>query len=79
MKFASKHIIKNGYIVTSCGNVFSLKSNKWLSLFKNKDGYNKVNLNINGKKVQFQVHRLVAMRFLSSYKHSLTVDHINFI
>jgi hypothetical protein len=48
------------YAVTSCGKVWSYRSKKFLKPYDNGFGYLYVNLNNDGKKKQFKIHRLVA-------------------
>lgn len=66
----------SSYAVTNCGKVYSLKSNKFLSL-QNR-GYQQVSLiNDKGVSVNTYVHRLVASMFCEGYKESLHVNHID--
>lgn len=63
----------NGYFITSCGRVWSYKSNRFLSLYKDAKGYKNVKIN-NQKKF---IHRLVAETYLPNPDNFDTVDHID--
>lgn len=64
----------NGYQISNYGKVFSTKTNKYLKLQMNKDGYMCVTLN---KKKVF-VHRLVAIHFIPNRnKKCNQVNHID--
>lgn len=68
------------YMISNMGNVKSLnykRSNKEkiLKPFKNKDGYLIVGLCINGKKTNFQIHRLVAEIFIPNPNNLPQVNH----
>ncbi len=63
------------YAVTSCGKVWSYKSNKFLSQMTDKDGYKRVNLYIDGKMHRYGVHRLVALTYLENPEGKPTVNH----
>ena len=47
------------YAVTSCGKVWSYKSERFLKPWKRKDGYLQVGLHKDGEKKIYLVHRLV--------------------
>ncbi len=63
------------YLVSDCGNVYSIKSNKIMQLHKMKSGYMHLNLSKNNKKYGFYVHRLVADAFISNPKCFPQVNH----
>lgn len=66
------------YKISNYGRIFSLKSNKYLSLQKNKYGYLKVSLWLNGKSYSFLVHRLVALHFIPNRNKKYNqVNHID--
>lgn len=65
------------YAVTSCGKVWSYRSKKFLKPYDNGFGYLYVNLNKNGKKKQFKIHRLVAQAYLDNPEGKEEVDHID--
>jgi len=63
------------YAVTSCGKVWSHKTNKFLAQATDKDGYKRVNLSIDGKTHRYGVHRLVALTYLENPENKPTVNH----
>lgn len=65
------------YAVTSCGRVWSYRSNKFLIPYKHKKGYLYVCLAENGKKITRRVHRLVAEAYIPNPQNLETVDHID--
>lgn len=65
------------YGVTSCGRVWSYKSNKFLKPYKQRKGYLYITLVKNGKKRSAKVHRLVAEAYIPNPENLETVDHID--
>lgn len=65
------------YSVDTDGNVFSHKSNKYLTSVRTKDGYDFVNLCVNGKMHIYKKHRLVALAFIPNPDNKPCIDHIN--
>ena len=66
------------YYISSLGRVFSLKTLENLKLNINKKtGYQFITLRRNGKKRYHDIHRLVALAFLTNPKKKKCVDHIN--
>jgi hypothetical protein len=65
------------YWIDTSGNVFSVKSNKFLKPGKDKDSYLRVILCKNGKTKNYLVHRLVAMTYLDNPNNLPQVNHIN--
>ena len=55
-----------GYFITEDGQVFSEKSNKFLKLVSNSDGYLVLNLFNNGQRTHCKVHRLVSKAFVEN-------------
>lgn len=75
-----KYIDKNClYSINSIGQIRNNKTNKLLSLHKNKYGYIIAGLKINNKYKSFSVHRLVAKLFINNPnpKEFNVVNHIN--
>ena len=67
------------YFIDEYGNVYSLKTHKYLSQEKGKDGYYYVQLCENGKRKRASVHRLVAEAFIPKPDESKnTVNHIDY-
>ena len=55
--------------VSSCGKVFSKRTNKLLKQHKNKNGYMQISTRLGGRKgkfICFKIHRLVAEAFLET-------------
>lgn len=69
--------IHDGYFITSCGRVWSYKTNRFLKPADNGVGYNYVVLRENKKSKNYLVHRLVAETYLPNPNNLDTVDHIN--
>lgn len=68
------------YQISNLGRVKSLKFNKEKILKQSidGDGYLKVNLHCNSKKVTKKIHKLISYSFLKDYKENkLVVDHID--
>lgn len=63
------------YAVTSCGKVWSYKSNKFLAPNRNNNGYCQVSLMKNGKRKVCYIHRLVAQAFLPNPNNLPEVNH----
>lgn len=63
------------YFIDEYGNVYSLKTHKYLSQGKGKDGYYYVQLCENGKRKRVSVHRLVAMTFIENPTGLPMVNH----
>ena len=66
------------YYISSLGRVFSLKTYEFLKLNINKQtGYQFITLRRNRKKRYHEIHRLVALAFLTNPEQKRCVDHIN--
>ena len=65
------------YRVSNMGSVFSIRNNKRLSLWKDKDGYLRCNLKKNCVVCQISVHRLVAEAFIPNPENKPQVNHKN--
>ena len=74
--------IKTNYKIDEYGNIFSFhiyKNGKLMKSRLDKDGYQKINLTINGKEKTCFVHRLVAENFVynSDPKMNNIINHID--
>ena len=65
------------YAITSCGKVWSYKSQKFLKPVDNGIGYLKVGLSKEGKKEYRFVHRLVAEAYIPNPENKTDVNHKN--
>lgn len=65
------------YQITEEGNVYSLKSKKYLKKSLDGNGYYKISLCKNGKQKTFKIHRLVASHFLKNIENKICVNHKN--
>lgn len=65
------------YQVTDDGQVYSIRSKKYLKARKDKDGYLLVNLYKDKKQYTRKVHRLVAEAFLDNPDNKKEVNHID--
>lgn len=65
------------YYITSCGKVWSFKSNKFLSLKKHKYGYLYIDLYNENERSRFYVHRLVAQAYIPNPENKLQINHID--
>lgn len=65
------------YAITSCGKVWSYRSQKFLSSYTQTCGYLAVKLWENGKEKQHYIHRLVAQAYLPNPDNLPQVDHID--
>jgi len=77
VRFAFVHGYDNKYIVSSDGNVTSLKRKKpkVLAQFPNTNGYHCVSLYRQGGRKTAQVHQLVAKHFIPNPENKPEVDH----
>ena len=65
------------YAATSCGKIWSYRSNKFLKPFTTGSGYLSVELCRNGQSAKFRVHRLVALTYLPNPNNLPEINHIN--
>ena len=63
------------YAITSCGKVWSYKSNKFLKPRFDKDGYLRVTLTKDGKMTTCHIHRLVAEAYIPNVDNLPEVNH----
>ena len=68
---------ENIYGVTSCGRVWSYKSQKFLKPRVNNNGYLFVDLYKDGKRKKYYIHKLVSQAFLPNPNNLTEVDHID--
>ena len=66
------------YAATEEGQIWSYKSNKFLTPFKRKENdYLSVDLYKDNQKKSYQIHRLIALTFIPNEENKPTVDHID--
>lgn len=65
------------YAVTSCGKVWSYRTEKFLKPVANQDGYMTVCLCKDGKQKVVKIHQLVAEAYIDNPDNLDTVDHID--
>lgn len=66
------------YQITDEGQVYSMKSKKYLKPKRDKDGYLLVNLYKDGKQYTRKIHRLVAFAFIDNPEGKKEVNHIDY-
>jgi len=71
-----KHTVGyDGYMVSTYGRVYSCKTNKFLTQTPNANGYNRVELCVDGKAKNVAVHRLVAEAFIENPCNLPIINH----
>lgn len=65
------------YAITSCGKVWSYRSEKFLKPWTNGYGYWYVGLRKDGKVKKFRIHKLVAEAYIPNPQNLEDVDHID--
>lgn len=65
------------YAVTSCGRVWSYKTNKFLKNLNQSDGYLVVNLHKDGKHYTKRIHRLVCEAYVENPNNYTEVSHLD--
>ncbi len=66
---------ENLYLVSPNGEIFSIKSQKLLKPYTDKNGYQIVGLFHNGKQKKCKIHRIVAIAFLPNLNGLSQVNH----
>lgn len=78
--FSLENILKF-YEITRDGKVFSKRTGRYLNSYnrniKEINSYERIELNIAGKRKSFGVHRLVAMVYIPNPENKEQVNHIN--
>ena len=65
------------YVITTCGRVWSVRRNIWLTPFYVGKGYATVRLCVDGSEKDIRVHRLVAEAFIPNVEGKPQVNHKN--
>ena len=64
------------YEITENGEVFSLRRNKWMKIWRGRSKeYPRVTLSVRGKEKSFCIHKLVALSFIPNPDGKKTVNH----
>lgn len=71
--------IKPYYYISNYGRIYSVKKNKIMKPFIDKDGYFRIELSTTGQRKckKYYVHRLVGFMFVSGYFDGAMINHIN--
>lgn len=65
------------YKASNLGNIYSIKNNQKLKTNISQNGYERLNLYSDGKRIKEYVHRLVAEAFLENKDNKEFVNHID--
>ena len=65
------------YIIFETGKVYSLKSNIFLKISLDMNGYKRVNLKQNYKHKTMNIHRLLGLHFIPNPENKRCIDHID--
>ena len=65
------------YTIDEYGNIYSIKSKKYLKPKIDKDGYLTIHLCKNGKNYYKSIHRLLAETFIENNNYNNSIDHID--
>jgi len=65
------------YLIYDDGRVYNKKFNRFLKPITNSVGYKGVHLSKEGKSINKNVHRLVALHYINNPNNKRCVDHIN--
>lgn len=76
-KWQPTYIFEKEYMVSTDGQIKSIRTNKILKPATDKDGYLYYILCVNGRRKTIKAHRLVALAFIDNPENKPAVDHIN--
>lgn len=76
-KWEKSPIFSNEYLISDCGDVYSLVSKKKLKPGMDKSGYYYYVLCVKGNRKTMKAHRLVALAFIPNMNNKPTVNHKN--
>lgn len=65
------------YAITTCGRVWSYRSNKFLKSYRNSNGYHQVSLCNKGQTKRLCVHKLVAEAYIPNPNNLPEANHLN--
>lgn len=65
------------YAINKAGQIYSFRSKKFLTPFKDRGGYWFVNFNINGVRTFPRIHRLLAIQFIENPNNYEYINHID--
>lgn len=72
-----KRFRNSPYLVTTCGKVWSEKSNRFIAQRIDKDGYSNIHIYIDGKQRWYRVCRVVAECYIPNPDNKPQVNHKN--
>lgn len=67
--------LKDMYMVSNCGRIWSAARNQEMKQSQNKHGYLRLSLEVSGKTKEYKVHRLVAKTFIPNPLNLREVNH----
>jgi len=70
-------IIFDNYMIYENGTVFNIKANKAVSPVYDKDGYCKIRLTVDGKRIKKSLHRIVALAFIENAENLPHINHVD--
>jgi len=75
-----QHPIYKHLLISKTGEIYSTKTNKYLKVFKHKNGYLVFSTKLNGRAspgILLRVHRLVAETYVDNSENKPFVNHLN--
>lgn len=63
------------YAISNKGNIINVKNGRQLKTRINKNGYEEVQLSINGIRKNYRIHRLVGIAFLDNIENKPYINH----